>query len=162
MCSVAICNPGRANCDGAAGNGCETLLDINPACGSTSLGQLPGDAVASTAESGVGESSFRLNVIENDNGLASHDLSVRFSLVAPPGVSYRLEANCDGCGTTGVDNSTVTLRWQEQTDVFGLPNTNSSRNVFVNVTYVSGSSCQPWQLQVQTDVPASPVTCSPR
>jgi hypothetical protein len=154
-CQITCTSPAFANCDMNPSNGCEVPLDTNPSCGSTGLGDLPGDRPAGSSADGVGERSFRLHVFEDDSGIFSHDLSVGFTLATPPGASYRLEANCDGCGAV-VSGNSVVLKWQEESVGF-----DSGRDVFVNVVYQGGTSCQPWHLQIQTDVPGA-FTCSPK
>lgn len=165
-CSVGTCSPGMANCDGTAANGCETPLNTNPGCGSAQFGgSLSGDTGGGGPSfPGVGERRFRFQVTENDNGGSANDLSVRFTLNEPAGVDYTLEAGCDGCTVHTASSgtpATVTLRWNEQT-VLGIPNSDSGRDVYVNVVYQSGSACGQWNLQAQGNVNGGPITCSER
>jgi hypothetical protein len=153
-----------SNCDGNAANGCELPLDTNPSCTSAALGgTVSGDAASSTLTiNGNGERRFFFHVTENDTGISTNDLSVRFTLNESPGVDYALEAGCDGCSVHTSNSgtpATVTLRWDELSG-FPLPTSESGRDVFVNVVYLNGSACGQWTLQAQGNVNGGPVTCS--
>jgi hypothetical protein len=137
-------------------NGCETQLDSNPTCPSGVLFALPGDVPsAPTTVVGVGEQTFHVRVSEVDFGAVPRNLSVRFTLTSPPGVDYRLEGGCEGCGVMIVGATTFSLSWNE---IFLAPP--SDREVLVNVVYDSGGACGEWSLQMEGGVP-SPLTCPP-
>jgi hypothetical protein len=153
-CTGAPCAPGRADCDGNAANGCETLLDANPLCGSRLGPSVNGDAPGASVITGVGEQSVRVRVIDSDlSFLVPRPLTVRFTLIPPGGVTYRLEAGCDGC-TTSVTGNQVSLGWDDAAPFFPP----SDRDVFVNVTYVSGAACAPWELRIEGGL-GGPLTC---
>lgn len=160
MCQVGTCNPGFANCDGSPTNGCEFLSNTNPACGTASFaGTINGDVGGNTLNlSGNTERRYRLRINEADSGSTARQLSVRFQLTNPPGATYSLEASCDNCAVQQVGAGQVTLRWDEAT-VLGLPTGDSSRDVYVNVVYAGGSSCQNWTLQALGNVSTGAVTC---
>jgi hypothetical protein len=156
-CTIGSCVDGFANCDSNVGNGCELLLKSNPPCGSTVMPPMAGDVPGSALVlSDAAERSVRLRVLEQDLSSLPRNLSVQFTLTAPPGVIYRLEGSCDTCSTMVSGNSSIILGWEE-----ALPlGVDSSRDVFVKVVHVAGSSCLPWTLEARGGIPG-PLTCSP-
>ena len=166
VCGVAACNVGWANCDGQGMNGCERLLNLEPACSApTSISAMAGDSSGSQSFSDFGEKRFKMRLNEGDLGATAKDLSVRFSLTSPAQTSYSIEASCDdGCTvqTSASGNpATVTLRWSDASPV----SNDSGRDVFVNIVYQGGSSpnpdaCATWTLQVSSGVNGGQATCT--
>ena len=161
LCSIAGCQPGRANCDGNTANGCELQVDTNPPCGSEFLGVIPGDAPGPFLNtSGQTERSFRVGVIEASSGGIAHDLGVRINLLSP-GNSFDVQAGCDGCSATAFGD-TIFLRWEEN-NTLGLDSGSpSGRDIFVNVVSTGAAMCANWQLEVFGNDISGPLTCSPR
>ena len=150
---TALCQYGAAGCD-------------NTICGDEN------NDYTRTA-SGFGSAWFYIYVDECVSSLVSYpDLGVTFDLVVPPGVNYNLYVywdmswcncnflggSCDRCnnatdacnggvdmsstGGTGVDE-TITKTWSDSSS-----NDDKTR-FWVEVRYISGESCTPWQLTAQ-------------
>jgi hypothetical protein len=133
------------------------------------LGFVDGDTGADQrTRTDYGEAFFVLDVREDNN--FAHPLSVQIDLVGAFGADYDLRAGCDSCGNlvqfsenSGTDERLI-LRWNEDT-VLGIPTgSDSGRDVFIEVVYVSAEVCSDWRLTVtgNTDTEPDLITCSSR
>lgn len=148
-CSIT-CSAGFANCDGNAANGCETVLNSNPACtGATDLGTISGDLGGDVqSRSGHGEQWFKVFVSETNNNTV--DLRASVSLSSPAGTDYDLFVYADTCGTSAIGSSTlgpgvldhVGVQWAD--NFFG----DDGRTLFIEVRLQSGNTCDNWTLTV--------------
>lgn len=162
-CVLSGCNPGFSNCDGSSANGCETSHPghSNSAPGEF-LGSVDSDAVYGLGcflggtcegpvitEQGTTGRFFTIEAYEDSSCCAY--VGMRFELIVPAGVDYDLILSGTACqadpaftsvNATGV-NEVISV-WCED-DCGGASNT---FDVNVEVRYFSGSSCEPWTLNV--------------
>ena len=160
-CTTVGCELGYADCDGDTATGCETHIapftntcdeaeDLGNTCGNTICSSwcLTGTSWSThTTVTGRGGHWFRLRVQDRCNHCTG-EITARFSLGVPSGVDYDLHVY-EACGshwassTEGPGNdervrvSRSANRWQDD-----------SFDVWVEVRYVGGTSCEDWVLIV--------------
>jgi hypothetical protein len=163
-CVISSCTSGFSNCDASTTNGCETQHTghSNTSPGEF-LGSVDADAVYGVGclfggtcegpvvvEQGTQGRFFTVEAFEESSCCAY--VGMRFELVVPPGVDYDLHLSGNGCqvdpawsslGGPGADE--VISVWCDD-DCGGASNT---FQVNVEVRYFSGSSCEPWTLNVK-------------
>ena len=148
---IPSCSSGWASCDANGRNGCETLLNTNPACtAALNLGTLGPDGSLET--SGRGEQWVRFYF--QDTGSSTE--RARVFLSVPSNVNYDLyvyvvDPNGGSCGTSTVTASSTTQG--DETIVIELGDrglfSDDSADVFVEIRFASGASCDDWRLTVQ-------------
>jgi hypothetical protein len=160
---VAGCEDGRADCDDAAGNGCERNLDDGPgSCGGPSLGSVAGDAGADLLTlAGWGEEWLQFDVTEEDGSRPY--LAATVTLDVPPDVDYDVYVRCGGSCVSGGPSGlagpgadeTVNVRWDNR---FGLQD---GRTVYVEVRFRGGGTlgCGDWTLGVRGNTTVGSATC---
>lgn len=174
-CQLDSCQNGYCDENGQASDGCEVDLDTDPTCSSpTVLGSVSGDTADNSGGANFitttarGEQWFRVKVEEQSSGFCdSEDLCVTATLDVPSGTDYDLEMHCDDCNSsdaTSVNGTgqtdTTGLRWEEDT-LLGCPSgSESGRDVFIKVTFYTGTVCTDYTLTVEGDVCPSSDTCS--
>ena len=90
MCTVSSCQPGKGDCDGNVGNGCETTTTNDPMnCGGCGLPCFIANGTAGCAGSQCTVASCNAGFADCD-GLASNGCEVNLKTLA----------NCGGCGAT--------------------------------------------------------------
>ncbi len=162
-CVIDTCATGWDQCDGNVGNGCETHhagasnappgqdlgafgADSYYGFGCSSGGSCEGPISSVTGTQGR---YFDIGALESSSCCSY--VSLRFELVVPPGIDYDLFVTGTGCfadpdfqsiNGTGV-NETITV-WCED-DCGGADN---GFDAGIEVRYYSGSSCDPWTLNV--------------
>jgi len=164
------CVPPEVDCEFG---GC-TNLDTDPVCSDDViyLGFVDGDTGADQLTRRLyGEAFFRLDVREDESSLLATPLSVQIDLFGSFGADYDLRAGCDNCenlvqfSENSGTNEQVILRWNEETNILGLPSgSDSGRFILIEVVYVSAEVCSNWTLRVtgNTDTEPDLITCSSR
>jgi hypothetical protein len=156
------CTNGFASCDGDVVNGCESSLNANKnSSGSaTSLGSVAGDSGSDTrTSSDWGAKWYRVRVNEVSSsaiylsagvllsGLATNDYDVYV-------YAYLYDSGLDACvwdvywsSTTrsAGTNESVVPAWPDQQGFFGC---DDSKDLWIYVDFVSGTSCQAYTLTV--------------
>lgn len=154
-CTVSSCYGGYANCDAFDLNGCEVVLNGNPACGSSvSLGAISGDTGGSTVtRTGRGEAWYVIRLTENDSSFTLNSLTARITLSVPLGVDYDLYAYSESCGGTVISSTNASGQTETVTvsksDILGA---DDAFDVFIEVRFYTESSCSNWGLTVQGNV----------
>ena len=154
---VPVCAFGYVSCDSNFNNGCETLLNTNPACGpGVQLLAISGDTGAPVRTySGSGEA--RLSIPINETGNSCIYLSAQVTLTPAAGTDYDLYVSCTNCsGTTRASTSTGTesiVTWHGDS-CFGE---DSGYTLFIEVRLVSASTtaCGNWTVSVIGNVAAT-------
>lgn len=141
---IPTCSSGWASCDGDGRNGCETLLNTNPACvAALNLGTLGPGGNLQTSDRGEQWVRFRLE----DTAFSTD--RARVTLIVPSNVDYDLYAYIESCGAP-VHVSSVTDG--NETFVIELNDGglgDGSADIFLEIRFTSGSSCQNWFLLVE-------------
>jgi hypothetical protein len=160
-CTLVDCAAGFADCDGGDASGCEVQLSghSNAAPGEN-LGTYDADSATGFVCPGQGcdflltrsgtQGRF-LQIRANEGSTCCAYLSLRFELVVPAGANYDLYVAgapvCDpfGCSSTkGTGQTELVTAWSN--DDCGAAD--NSFTAVVEVRYVGGTACQPWQLRV--------------
>ncbi len=156
-CTIATCNPGYVDCDGNVTNGCErSLATAQNSCSSaTSLV----DSGGSTSVCGNdntettktvtpnGTRFYKMRLARCDDCTSSDRMRLRATLVSPPGAAYDLRlytsSSCSSpvaTAASGVLGGTEVLTWVDSSC--------SSRDVWIEVRYRAGASCNAASLVV--------------
>ncbi|MEZ4392317.1 MAG: hypothetical protein R3A48_14605 [Polyangiales bacterium] len=159
-CAAPSCGAGASDCDSNTANGCELSHRSSEVCASApNLGSWCGDVACGflcpsnssrvvATRTGRASAWFRGRTNECSNCPAR--LDVTFTLTVPAGVDYDLYVY-ESCGGAPIGRS---LLLQGQTDRVNINRSgdfgSDSFNWWVEVRYVSGGSCAPWTLTVQT------------
>lgn len=168
-CMSGVCTPicafGWVDSDGNPNNGCDTLLNTNPACTTpTYIGSVAGDSGSETlSRAGVGEAWLRMTIRE-DNVLTDY-LSATVTLTAPGGVDYDLYAYCFSCGGSLAASSTVGPNGTDQ--VYLRANDDDfvadTHDVILAIIFRSApsSGTGAWSLTVTGNTAVGLQTCNP-
>ena len=160
VCSIASCDLGFSNCDGAGVNGCELshgqpatscagAVFAGAASGDTSCGGIFCDGNASfsvfNTSTGAKSAFFRAHVREDSS--CSARLEHRVTLDVPAGVDYDLFVHT-ACGGMLLGASTSGPGINEMvTVVRGDTSADDSFDYIVEVRFISGATCVPWTLR---------------
>jgi hypothetical protein len=166
-CVAGFCQPdcdlGYADCDGDPIAGCDTLLDTNPMCptSTTDDGVVSGDTPSPMLVlTGFGEEWYRIQIDENDNSLEA--LQARFTLTSAPDSDFDLYVYCFTCGNGDNAESVLGPGEVDVVDI-GRPDEeiDATYHVLVEVRYASNAlaDCGGWTLTVQGDVGTATNTC---
>ena len=153
-CQITSCYAGYADCNGNFNDGCEVNLNNGSNCYSyTNGGSMGGDGCGDSYNTyySRGEIVFRIHFTEECTGLfTSDDFNVRIRLYVPSGVNYDLYVYNDNCSHAassflpGNATEQVILTWNDVMLV------DDSRYYRIEVRYHSGSSCNDWNLVVDS------------
>jgi hypothetical protein len=154
-CTAGVCDPvcasGAEDCNGDPADGCEVFRDRDPTCDDiTASDAFPGDEGASTTSfEGTDEALFEITLQEVSTSGAS--IRGRIELDLPPGLDFDLIVYCDACGGAIAGSSRHASGVTERVDIAApdIANVNSDYTVYVEVKYVSQTTCgDPWRLTV--------------
>ncbi len=163
-CQVGTCDPGRANCDATASNGCERLLATNAnTCATATVmtrasdgaAYIVGDAGLDTTVTYSGFTSrwFRLTATESlpgNTGPSKECLQYLTQLVSPAGMNFDLYLYFNPCGAGPSASAT---NGPGLTDGLYTGSCDSASDdtfdAWMEVRYVSGNLCGSWSLQVE-------------
>ncbi|NUO52960.1 MAG: hypothetical protein HOV80_29285 [Polyangiaceae bacterium] len=161
-CTITGCNAGFSNCDANATNGCETsnggysnaspgeYLGTWEADSVYGFGCLSGGSCEGPIVTRTGTQGAYFNIDADEASTCSAYVSLRFELLVPAGVDYDLYVGGTGCMA---DPGWQSLNGTGQTEtiVIWCDDVSAAENGFhvdVEVRHYSGSSCQPWTLNV--------------
>ena len=163
VCALDSCDPDWANCDGAAGNGCEVPLAHTTSCSQAqSLGTISGNESDGTfvcidlctpgpSPSARGSHWYWI-VLRDDEQLCS-GMRFRAQLLVPPTSDYDLILY-QTCSGGPVASSTNPIGASEEI-TYAWPDGN--RTLWIEVRYVSASNpaaqCATWQLKTYGGCP---------
>lgn len=159
-CAAPACGAGASDCDSNSANGCEVshrssevcaaAPNLGSWCGDVSCGFLCPSNSSRVVATRTGRASAWFRGRTNECSNCPARLDVTFTLTVPPGVDYDLYVY-ESCGGAVIGRS---LLLQGQTDRVNLNRSgdlgSDSFNWWVEVRYVSGGSCAPWTLTVQS------------
>ena len=165
-CSTSACAPvcdlGYADCDADPDNGCDLLLDTDPACSPnvTDLGTISGDGTnTAIVRTGHAETWFKVRLDETDNNTL-RAITGRISLASPAGADYDLYVYCASCG--GASKSSILDAGM--TDVIDIGRDDGAGNrgfeLFIEIVWIDTADCATWTLTVAGDTGGADRTCN--
>lgn len=159
-CVAATCGAGTSNCDGNTANGCEVshrsadtcaaAPNLGAWCGDVGCGFLCPSTSSRVVATRTGLASAWFRGRTNECSSCPARLEVTFTLTVPPGVDYDLYVH-DGCGGAVLGSSLLLAGQTDRVSISRSGDLGSDNfNWWVEVRYLSGASCSPWTLTVQT------------
>ena len=141
----------------------DCVLNNNPACGGTNLGNVSGDAASpGITRSGTGEAFFTVYVRETSSA-HPRPLNARVTLQVPPGLDYDLIVRCASCASTIAQTSKQGTGVMEVVNVTRADTfSDNSFCIVIEVRHYAGTGCSPWQLTINgnTAVTQGALSCS--
>jgi hypothetical protein len=160
---VASCAPGAVDCNGDPDDGCEVFRDRNPSCGDAAVaGTISGDLGGSFVLTGTDEAIVELVLTEDSVG--DTPVTGMVELEVPAGLDYDLYVHCGDCDGAIMGSSRNPAGTPERVPFRhrDTPNINDDQTIFVEVRFVSETTCAAaWQLRVTGAAPVAATTCGP-
>ena len=125
---------------------CASVVDLGTVNGDSSSAQI--------VRTGIGGAFFRLRIRESSSSLKA--LNAKVQLAVPAGVNYDLYVRCQACNGNVMKAST---NGTGAAEVVAMTKGDSwtsedSFDVFIEVRYYAGSSCQSWTLTIASNTAA--------
>jgi hypothetical protein len=164
-CDASACTPvcitGATDCNGNPDDGCEVFRDRNPTCAEiANMGTLPGDSGTETVQfTGTDESILKVTLQEVSTGTSP--VTATIALDAPASVNFDLYVYCASCGGAIMGSSTKAAGVQDSVPFRheDVSYVNDDQNVYIEVRYVSATSCAPWTVTVSGHTSVASTTC---
>jgi len=164
------CDGKDNDCDGETDEGLVAALDTDPSCGDAiTQGPIRGDVAHDVRTlSGIGEARIQLLVSEDDLTSTCQALSVAIHLNPGSGSDYDLVVGCDSCesGSTlesslvGTEEETLSILWEEGCEDGVATDTDSGRELWIEVVHKTGDGCAPWSLVMEGHTSSGAPVCA--
>ncbi len=165
-CGITTCDPGFADCDGSAANGCEVNLNANTTCGATCGGRVDCTALtnanATTCSAGACGITSCDAGFGNCDGNAANGCEVNLNAVATCGATCGAQTNCNTLTNANVTTCSAGACGITSCDAgFGNCDGNAANGCEVNLNAVAtcGATCGA-QTNCTTLTNANLTTCS--